>query len=54
MLPQGTFQYVTVKGPDKYHGRQVGDFKTKDGWVSVQMIGSGNAKPWDGKGQKPK
>lgn len=42
-----------LKGREKY-GRLLGDFKIKDGKsASAIMIETGNARPWDGKGQKP-
>jgi len=53
MVRPGTVRRAHLKGLDKY-GRALADFETDNKkLVSVEMIGAGHAKPWDGQGKKP-
>ncbi len=54
LLPRGTEVTVTLHGPDKYGGRTLISVQLADGRdVATEMITSGYAARWNGKGPKP-
>ena len=53
MLQPGLVYHADLQGRDKY-GRVLADFRDRDGnWVSVNLVGAGHARPWDGRGKRP-
>lgn len=54
LVKAGSVVRVRLHGADKYSGRVLGDVVLPDGsTVGQEMLRSGHAKPYDGKGPKP-